>query len=81
MVNSDDLLHLSPIDNTREAIEHFQSVVSEVFAHEGDGYEVFIVRSNQQYPFDLSSCLLLTALLASVTTWAAWTFFTQLRAS
>jgi hypothetical protein len=58
MVNPDGL-HLAPIDNTKEAIDRFQSVVNQVYAHEGDGYEVVIVRSNQQYPFDLCVAMLL----------------------
>jgi len=58
LVNSDGV-HLTPIDNTTEAIENFQSVVRDVFAHEGEGYEVVIVRSNQQYPFDLCVAMLL----------------------
>jgi hypothetical protein len=54
-----DSLHLLPVDGTREAIEHFQFIVGEVFAHEGDGYEIVIVSSNAEYPFDLCDAMLL----------------------
>ena len=54
-----DSLHLSPIDNTRAATKRFQSVADEVFALEGDGYDVVIVSSNEQYPFNLCVAMLL----------------------
>jgi hypothetical protein len=59
VIVNQDSLHLSPVDNTREAIEHFQSVADEVFALEGNGYEIVIVSSNEQYPFNLCLAMLL----------------------
>ena len=59
MINPDSL-RLSPINDTREALQRFQSIVSKVFAHEGDGYEIVIVRSTQTYPFDLCEAMLLS---------------------
>ena len=54
---------LSPVNNTREAMERFQPIAREAFEHEHDGYVIERSHKTSMHPGNLYDELILKKLL------------------
>lgn len=57
-----DTVQLSPVGNSRDELERFQSVVRDAYDNEGDDYEVILDHFSSQYSGDLYDMIVLKKL-------------------